>query len=331
MPTASDTQFQQMIDAVPALIWCTDAARQFTFVNQAWLDFTGRTRPQEFGQGWAEGLHPADRERVLAMFAGHFDSRAPYRVEYRLRRADGTWRWMLEDGTPRTEAGAFAGYIGSCVDITGMKDLEQQWQQDLVDKAELLQNLQHRVRNDAQLFGALLQLQTRRTTDAAAQQALRILASRADAITVAQEQMHLAGSAAAFDLGLYANTLVQTARLEEGNRITIAVEAPEPVLVPLTDAVSLGLVLNELLVNALRHAFPNGRSGRITIMLWREPAGALSVVVADDGVGLMPGRDLAATQSAGGRIVEALARQLGATVEVGQGPGTRVTVAVPAP
>ncbi len=112
---------------------------------------------QEYGNGWAEGVHPDDLDRRLETYISHFDRREPFRMEYRLHRWDGAWRWILDTGVPRrVPDGMFLGYIGSCIDITELKTAEQQRQRELVEKTALLQELHHRVKNNAQIFMSLL-------------------------------------------------------------------------------------------------------------------------------------------------------------------------------
>ncbi|MGA2740580.1 MAG: PAS domain S-box protein [Bryobacteraceae bacterium] len=115
----SERRFRSMADTAPVFIWISDAGGQCEFVNKAWLDFSGRTLEQELGAGWAEGLHPEDRERGLADYARTLAAREGFRAEYRMRRADGEYRWILNTGTPRHDStGRFAGHIGSCLDVT---------------------------------------------------------------------------------------------------------------------------------------------------------------------------------------------------------------------
>jgi PAS domain S-box-containing protein len=115
----SERRFRTMADTAPVFIWMTDPAGQCVFVNKAWLNFSGRTLEQELGRGWAESFHPDDRDRGLADFTTAFAKRGTFQAEYRMRRADGQYRWVLDTGTPRFDpAGRFAGYIGSCVDVT---------------------------------------------------------------------------------------------------------------------------------------------------------------------------------------------------------------------
>jgi PAS domain S-box-containing protein len=118
----SDQRFHAMADAAPVLIWVADPSRKCTWFNRPWLDFTGRTLEQESGDGWAEGVHPDDLARCLDTFVSSFDARRRFRMEYRLRRHDGEYRWLLDNGAPYTDpAGRFAGFIGSCVDVTEMR------------------------------------------------------------------------------------------------------------------------------------------------------------------------------------------------------------------
>ncbi|HKP36499.1 MAG TPA: ABC transporter substrate binding protein [Pyrinomonadaceae bacterium] len=122
----SEARFRNMADTAPVLIWISDTDNRRNYVNQQWLDFTGRAADQELGDGWTAGIHSGDIERTLTTYADAFDRREPFKLEYQLRRADGAYRWIFDTGTPRFSAtGEFLGYIGSCVDITNRKESEQ--------------------------------------------------------------------------------------------------------------------------------------------------------------------------------------------------------------
>lgn len=123
-PTAGD--FRLMADTAPVMIWRAGTDKLCDFFNQPWLDFTGRTLEQELGNGWSDGVHPEDLQRCLNTYVTAFDARKPFRMEYRLKRFDGEYRWLLDAGVPRFgEDGAFAGYIGSAVDINERKWTEE--------------------------------------------------------------------------------------------------------------------------------------------------------------------------------------------------------------
>ncbi len=115
-----------MADTVPAMIWTADANGLRTYFNRSWLEFTGRTLAQELGNGWSEGIHLDDRQRCLNVYQSAVRDHLPFKMEYRLRRADGQFRWVLSHGEPRfNHEKVFNGYIGSCLDITEQKTAEE--------------------------------------------------------------------------------------------------------------------------------------------------------------------------------------------------------------
>lgn len=121
----SEERFRTMADTAPVLLWVSGTDGLCNFFNQVWLSFTGRTLEQEKGNGWAEGVHPDDRAGCLETYWAAFNARQPFEMEYRLRRADGEYRWIVDRAAPRFAGdGAFAGYIGSCIDITERKQTE---------------------------------------------------------------------------------------------------------------------------------------------------------------------------------------------------------------
>jgi PAS domain S-box-containing protein len=121
-----EQRFHVMADTAPVLIWMSGPDAGCTFFNKPWLDFTGRSMEQELGDGWTQGVHPDDLDRCLGTYRTAFDARLPFRMEYRLRRADGVYRWILDTGISRfTPEGTFAGYIGSAIDIEEQKRAEE--------------------------------------------------------------------------------------------------------------------------------------------------------------------------------------------------------------
>ncbi|MEZ4702836.1 MAG: PAS domain S-box protein [Rhodothermales bacterium] len=122
-----EAHFRQIADSVPALIWMSGVDQEYTYFNQIWLEFTGRRLHDELGMGWTQSLHTDDLHRFQSVYRSSFDLQKPFTVEYRLLRADNTYRWILDSGSPRyTATGEFAGYIGSCIDITDKKQMEEE-------------------------------------------------------------------------------------------------------------------------------------------------------------------------------------------------------------
>jgi len=121
----TEERFRTMANFAPVLLWLAGTDSECNFFNEVWLRYTGRTMDEEMGVGWAEGVHPEDLQSTLDTYMSAFNQRLPFTMEYRLRRADGEYRWMFDTGVPRYESdGHFAGYVGSCIDITERKEAE---------------------------------------------------------------------------------------------------------------------------------------------------------------------------------------------------------------
>jgi PAS domain S-box-containing protein len=120
----SERRFRRMADAAPVLIWMSGRDKKYTWFNQPWLNFVGRPIEREIGDGWLDNVHPDDLERCANTYAAKFEAREPFTLEYRLKRHDGEYRWILDNGTPMQAGDHFIGYIGSCVDITDRKHAE---------------------------------------------------------------------------------------------------------------------------------------------------------------------------------------------------------------
>ncbi|MGK7872960.1 MAG: PAS domain S-box protein [Xenococcaceae cyanobacterium] len=173
----SEERFRTMADSAPVLLWMSDPDGQRTFFNQSWLNFTGGTVEEEMGSGWTQRLHPEDLQHCLLTYGNAFAARQNFQIEYRLRRADEEYRWVLDTGTPRfLPDGSFAGYIGSVLDISDRRELEQL-------KDEFISVVSHELRTPlTSILGALdlLASGVLRTRPEQGQRMLDIAAKNAD-------------------------------------------------------------------------------------------------------------------------------------------------------
>jgi PAS domain S-box-containing protein len=142
----SEARFRHMADSAPVMVWVTDPDGNCTYLGRPWSEFSGQAEGAGLGFGWLEVVHPDDRARTRETFLAAHARQAPFRLEYRLRRADGAWRWALDAAEPRfDEGGRFLGYVGSVLDITERKGAEDERERLVAALRGLTDTLEARV------------------------------------------------------------------------------------------------------------------------------------------------------------------------------------------
>lgn len=136
------SEYQALIEQAPILIWRANKDTLCDYFNERWLAFRGRTMEQEYGNGWAEGVHPDDFDRCLNIFLDNFKKHKIFEMEYRLMRYDGIYRWIFDRGVPYYEDnGEFAGYIGSCIDVTERVEAQEALKLKLEEELRTLKGI----------------------------------------------------------------------------------------------------------------------------------------------------------------------------------------------
>ena len=133
--------FRLLADFAPVMIWVASPDRRCVYFNRPWIEFTGRDPEAELGFGWTEGLHPDDREATLAAYRQAFEARQPFEAEFRLRRRDGEYRWLIDKGVPIVGGAGFEGFVGSCLDITDRMVAERAARKREQDFTTLAENI----------------------------------------------------------------------------------------------------------------------------------------------------------------------------------------------
>jgi len=260
----------------------------------------------------------------------HLEERKPFDVEERQRAKSGEYRWYRARGQALwDEAGNPVRMVGFTSDITGRKQAEARTRATLEEKESLLREVHHRVKNNLQAIIALIAMRIERTGDAATRRFLQELQEQARTMSLVYEQLYQSDNLARVDMQPYLHRLA-TNVLEafgEGRAIELSVEAA-PLSLDVSLAMPCGLIVNELLTNALKHAFPPAFPGAGRIVIALQAAGEkYTLSVSDNGVGLPPGLDWRQTQSQGLRLVNLWAsHQLGGGLEADTRQGTTFRV-----
>jgi two-component system, sensor histidine kinase PdtaS len=320
-----DRRDQSLTDHLPVMVMRAGADALCDYVNHAWVEFTGRPLETQLGLGWLEAVHPDDREGRLAAFAAAAAAGAPLAIEYRLRRHDGAYRWVSERCAPLLDG---AGYACCGLDVSAERRLRRavaRAGRALRQREMLLTELAHRAKNTVQMIGSLLALLARQVPPAVGAK-VREMAGRVRAFGLAHEALGRGRGAGSIELGSYLGDVTEGLReLARDRSVAIEIRG-EPVMVAAGRASSLGLLVNELVTNALKHGFPGDRAGRVTVEVRRLEGGRAEVAVADDGIGLPEGAwPPKGTASLGLPLIAGLARQAQAEVTVGRNgnAGTR--------
>lgn len=322
--------FRLMADHAPVMLWKAGRDGLCDFFNSRWLEFTGRTMSEELGNGWAEGVHPEDFQRSMDTYMTAFVEHRAFRMEYRLRRRDGEYRWLLDQGVPNFDGdGTFVGFIGSCVDITEMRNASEHIQMlntelthRVREREVLLREIHHRVKNSLQLVSSIFTLHGR-SLEGRALAAMQDAQTRVQSIALVHEKLHEHDSLEEIDFAEYVHELASTVMqaMGPGERVELEISVP-PIRLPLDQAMPCGLVINELVTNALRHAFVGGRHGKIRITARLGDLDHVEISVSDDGVGVPAVVDLLRPTSLGLDLVATLTRQLDGALVLERGEGS---------
>jgi PAS domain S-box-containing protein len=289
----SEERFRLVSNTAPVMIWMAGTDRRRTYVNQPWLQFTGRALEAELGNGWAEGIHKEDLKRYLETYSQAFDQRQSFAMEYRIRRNDGEYRWILDTGVPRFNAdGNFAGYIGSCLDITDRKLAEDTLAsvgRRLIEAHEeertwIARELHDDIVQRIALVAVELERYDRQAADATSgvqdhiSQALQRLSDLGKDIQALSHRLH---SSKLEYLGLVTAAHSFCRELSDQHKVRIVFKHSDiPAAVPKEFSLCLFRVLQEALQNAVKHSGAQD----FAVELHGTQDG-ISLTVSDSGVG----------------------------------------------
>ncbi|MET0935361.1 MAG: HWE histidine kinase domain-containing protein, partial [Luteibacter sp.] len=299
--STGDREFRELADFAPVMIWRAGTDTLCDWFNQPWLDFTGRTLRDDVGNGWAECVHPEDLDDCMATFLGAFGAREPFAMEYRLRRHDGEYRWIMDHGRPFYRDGHFAGYWGSCVDVSTHREAQRA-------QRLLVNELNHRVKNTLAVVQAMATQSFREDRPVA--ESLASFEGRLQALAAAHDMLVNQAWCEVTLRGVVESTVAP----HDPGGSRIVVDGPALMLCPVS-AVSVAMAVHELLTNAAKYGALSTDDGQVHLgWTFDRPSGRLRMAWKERGG---PAVQAPSRRGFGVRFIErSLAAQAGGSAAV---------------
>jgi PAS domain S-box-containing protein len=284
----SEAKFRAVLESSNDGILFSDARGLITYRSPSYQQIDGYTVEERLGHSGFEIVHPDDVESVRQAWAQTLQQLGkPQKVECRIRHKNGSWRWIDINIQNLLDNPDVQGVVVASRDITGRKLAEEQIRKALAEKETLLRELYHRTKNNMGVINALLDLQASEMNDERLSKALTETQRRIQSMALVHQKLYEAQDVSHINLKDYVNDLMNlllSGFSALGNRVTYLPDM-EDVFVLIDTAIPCGLVMNELITNALKYAFPDGRSGQIAVRLHRLQNGEIEFSVSDNGPG----------------------------------------------
>ena len=326
--------FRQIVDAAPNAMVLADLAGRVEMVNVRAEAMFGYNRNEIRGQPIGMLVPERFRGELPELWAplvggAHLHCPASRGVLFAVHE-NGS-EFPVEIGFNPIETGEGTMILAAIIDISRRKEEEERIRAALKEKEILLGEIHHRVKNNLQIISSLLTLQAAHILDPAAQDLLRDSQNRIQSMALIHETLYGSNDFAQVDFAIFVDKLLAAligSYNTDTSRIAIRVDV-EPVCLPIDIAVPCGLVVNELITNAFRHAFRGRERGEIRVSLTRQPGGDALLSVSDDGIGLSDQADTAPDDTLGLQLVELLAGQMEGTLSINRSNPTRFSLLFP--
>ena len=324
----SEERFKSILENVVEMFFIVDGSRHAEYLSPRCADIYGYTSEEMLARPtlWSETIHPEDKTAVLRQADAQLRSGAKSAHEFRILRKDGSARWVRAVANPKMGAdGKLQRVYGTVTDITEFESLRS----SLNEKEVLLKEIHHRVKNNLQIVISLMRLESRAFSEERVRAALKDLETRIRAMALVHEHLYHSSDLAKIGFKDYLKGLCQelfrTYRADSG-RIALEIDA-EAVALDIERAIPCGLIINELLTNAIKYAFPGNRKGLLRVAIRNTSDHQVEIVVSDDGIGIPDTLDIRRSQTLGLQLVTTLVEnQLKGSVDLEHDGGTRFRI-----
>jgi PAS domain S-box-containing protein len=324
-------QYQLMVESAYDAIFFKDLNSRYIIANDKTAEVFGLSRAEVLGKNDYELIARKEEARKnVEDDQAVFKTGKPKEIIKHMTDAEGKEYWFQAIKVPHFDtAGNITGLIGIARDITAHKRAEDQLKASLKEKEVLMQEVHHRVKNNLQVVSSMLNMQARVAKDKDASAVLAESRDRLNTMALIHTQLYETGNVSEMNMKVFVNGLLRqmlSSHQVQDTRITPVVRVDE-YLLPISIGVHLGLIINELLINALKYAFVNRKAGKIEVDFRVSEKGAVSLIVSDDGVGLPEGFDINTSKTLGLHLVKILVEdQLRGNLEINSDGGTTFKV-----
>jgi PAS domain S-box-containing protein len=323
----SEEKFRVLAETSPAAIILHQGER-FIYTNPAATRISGYSEAELLEMNFWEWSSEEYRETIRERSHARLRCEAvPPQYEHKFFTKNGEGRWVIVSAGV-TEYRGRPTVIATLLDITPAKEAEEKIRSSLAEKEVLLKEVHHRVKNNLQIISTLLDLQFEKIEDEHALNALKESQDRIKAMALLHEMLYQSSDLASIDFAKYIEKLALflfNSHMADQEQITLNIDVGH-INLDIDRAIPCGLIVNELVTNALKHAFPSGRQGDIAIRLQYRDDGRMRLTVSDNGTGLPPGVDFRNTNTLGLQLVNMLTRQLAGDIELQNENGASFTL-----
>ena len=329
---AAEKRFRSLSAFAPVGIFEVDGRGHCIYTNPKWEALTGLNYEESSGFGWLKVIHNdckgeiADDWKFAAATEAGFSKEFPL-IPYTNNKDQ---RWVRSLITAlRTDVGKITGYVGTLEDITESKQSEDLIRASLEEKELLLREIHHRVKNNLQVISSLLNMQSNCIVGKSMQEVFKESQNRIKSMALIHEKLYSSKDLSKIKFDDYLKNLTthlfHTYKIDT-NAIDVKIDIDQDIFLGIDTAIPCGLIVNELISNSMKYAFPDHRKGEIEVGLYRSINGAYTLKVRDDGIGIPENLDIDNTESLGMQLVTTLTSQLEGTIVIDRSGGTSFNI-----
>jgi len=317
-------QLEGLINTAKDVIYTLTTDGTITYLNDAWQVITGYSKSEWLGKSFTGLLHPDDLLPIQVEFQSVISNKTPRTIEGRYKHKSGLYRIGEYTLKPKIDNNKVVNIVGIARDITERKQAEEKIKASLKEKELMLREIHHRVKNNMQIISSLLNLQAQNIKDKESLEMFKESQNRVRSMALIHERLYQSKDFTRIDFADYVQGLIShvfTTYRVSPSPLTVKVDTKD-MLLDINTAIPCGLIINELISNSMKHAFPDGRKGRLTVSMKRINKKKIELMISDTGIGFPEDIDFRNTDTLGLQLVITLVEQLDGTIELDRSKGT---------